>query len=73
MIFEIFKNEKGHYQLIMWTEEDLSQMFDEMTSYWSNDEFWDQVMVGYTDLSGEDLQNYLANITNNQETCEFIA
>lgn len=33
-------------------------MFTEMKQYWDNPEFWDQVMVGYTDLSKDDLLDH---------------
>lgn len=51
MIFEIFRNTDGHIQLVHWTEEELMEMFGEMKEYWDNEEFWDQVMVGYTELN----------------------
>jgi hypothetical protein len=41
MIFEIFKNTKGHLELIHWTEDELMEMFGEMKTYWDNEEFWD--------------------------------
>ena len=53
LILEIFKNQDGHLQLIHWTEDDLMNMFSEMKQYWENEDFWDQVMVGYTDLTKE--------------------
>lgn len=28
-------------------------MFSEMKEFWDNDEFWDQVLIGYTNITGE--------------------
>jgi hypothetical protein len=41
MIFEIFKNDKNHLELVHWTEDELMEMFGEMKTYWDNEEFWD--------------------------------
>lgn len=49
-IFEIFRNKDGHLEMVHWTENELMEMFGEMKEYWDNEDFWDQVMVGYTDL-----------------------
>lgn len=58
MIFEIFKNQQGHLQLVHWTEDELMQIFNEMKAYWDNEEFWDQVMIGYTDLNETEVWNH---------------
>jgi hypothetical protein len=36
--------------MVHWTENELMEMFGEMKEYWDNEDFWDQVMIGYTDL-----------------------
>jgi hypothetical protein len=50
LIFEIFKNEQGRYQLLQWTEEEIIDMVEEMFTFKDEDKFWDQVIIGYTDM-----------------------
>lgn len=57
-IFEIFKDPQGHLQLVHWTVDDLLSMFTEMKNYWGSEDFWDQVMVGYTDLSTDEILHH---------------
>ena len=64
MIFEIFKNDKGHYQLVHWTEEDLFNMVEEMMKFWDDDNFWDEVMNGYTNLNNNEYQDALNDAWN---------
>lgn len=67
MIFEIIKakkddGDKAHFELIQWTEEELFKMFEEMTTNWDNEEFWESVMMGYagvvTDEPEDDAVDY---------------
>lgn len=73
MIFEIYKGEDNHLKLIHWTEDDLLKMFGEMKEYWDNEEFWDQVMVGYTDLKREDVWDQYKKLTIHQDACNVLS
>lgn len=48
-------------------------MVTEMRQYWENDSFWDQVMVGYTDLSSDDLHEHFSNMDMNKDACDLLA
>lgn len=47
MILEIFKDDKGQLKMVSWTEEELMDISKEMLTFWDDDEFWDQVVIGY--------------------------
>lgn len=73
MIFEIFRNPNGNLQLVHWTEDDLMGMFGEMKAYWDNEEFWDQVMVGYTDLDKSQVWEHYQKLTIHEDACSVLA
>jgi len=52
MILEIFKDDKGQLKMVSWTEEELYDIQREMLTFWDDDEFWDQVVIGYTGGDG---------------------
>ena len=47
MILEIFKDDKGQLKMVHWTEDELLDISKEMLTFWDDDEFWDQVTIGY--------------------------
>lgn len=47
-------------------------MFSEMREYWDNDEFWDQVMVGYTNYTKEEVMDHYAGLDLHQSACEAM-
>ena len=73
MIFELFHNKDGHLELVHWTVDDLLEMFTEMKNFWGSSEYWDQVMVGYTDLSTEALLKHYSNAELNKDACDVMA
>jgi len=73
MIFEIFKNSKGHLELVHWTEDELMEMFGEMKTYWDNEEFWDQVMIGYTNLSRDEAWDHYQKLTIHKDACNVLS
>lgn len=73
MIFEIFKNNKGHLELVHWTEDELMEMFGEMKAYWDNEEFWDQVMIGYTNLSRDEAWDHYQKLTIHKDACNVLS
>lgn len=58
MILEIFKDDKGQLKLVSWTAEELYDIQREMLTFWDDDEFWDQVVIGYTGGSGASLDEF---------------
>lgn len=49
MILEIFKDDVGNLKMISWTEEELMDISKEMVTFWDDDDYWDQVVIGYND------------------------
>ena len=52
MILEIFKDDAGTLKMVSWTEEELLDISKEMLTFWDDDEFWDQVVIGYIGTDG---------------------
>lgn len=49
------------------------ELFAEMYNFWGSKEYWNQVMVGYTDLSTEDLLKHYSNQELNKDACDTMA
>lgn len=48
-------------------------LFGEMKNYWNNEEFWDQVMIGYTDMDQDQVWNHYKNLNIHQDACNVLA
>jgi len=44
-----------------------------MKEYWDNEEFWDQVMVGYTHLDREQVWDRYQQLSIHQDACNVLA
>ena len=64
LILEFYRNENSEIEMIYWAEDDLYYTFGQMRHYWDTEQFWDQVMIGYTDLIQQQLPDSIELNTN---------